>query len=867
MDGSGSWWHNEEALGDGSQSESGAEEIEMASWAMTEEDAAAMPGLDQQEGGADEMASWAMTEKDAAAIPGLDQQEGGAPQVPLPAKLAASAARDAAKPASTDRQAKKQRRHYGRSALSAEQVEELLLQDLPARPLVLDVMSMPQVQSGGWVFKETGRRTRPAKKNADKWRRGGGTSDAIDLPSAQEPRVRRRYGYVVPQREHGQRLRYHQYCRVSLSYADTERAKVEKGGSLLGVVEDTNTWLFHVLPEASQVPPAPPKLFPQPGAKQEKRIQQAPQLVPAAAAGARSRTTHVLGALHVDAQAAHPSDSDSRAILHLKSKGRAPGQTTDFVHFEEADAEVGGIYHSDNGLQIRSASGDFAEWHPALDPSELPFAEGSVVGIFGGSISSKTADADMVAVVSRRAMCVGSFPGKDKATLGDIVAYLGQVPVRVRGHVASGDVLVPSMVGDGVAMSSRAADNASKPHAVAIGVAMSAHVPMAGSQSEGTVNVLITPPSAQQQQQQRGEPVEPANDFANLQKRSAKNTLGRYRCLACLSIGIVLSVVFMHAISSMAPTEVHQSEEQSARDSDLPDAEQQPRAEADRNNCSTWSNGCEPHGECVAARCECQLGYGGASCEDSLCVLTASVLACSTSLNDSSCLPLGGSIRRREEGVCWPAFYQIGMLKPSTMSFKSPTSAAYDLMDEAHADFLGLYKRLDGWSCADMPVYKLDGAWNCSLTAPYGYAKKTNITNPSKCVIGTTVPSFLFMGQTNVSRSRYWAIGLGSASSNYTEPDCDSKLMVYTNSIFSSTPAAASPYLPYNNDPAYLPWGKLDASPPCYSNPSARGCDRGWQECMDGVMHSRDDGLTGCQVPWDGFVLWHNVATLAVRPR
>jgi hypothetical protein len=112
-----------------------------------------------------------------------------------------------------------------------------------------------------------------------------------------------------------------------------------------------------------------------------------------------------------------------------------------------------------------------------------------------------------------RALCVGSFPGKDKGAQGDIIAYLGQVPVRVRGRVASGDILVPSTRHDGtaVAQESRAM--------LVIGLAISGNVPSECESDNGNtkgsgivdmVDVMITPPSAQpqrdhkhQQQQQQ----------------------------------------------------------------------------------------------------------------------------------------------------------------------------------------------------------------------------------------------------------------------------------------------------------------------------------------------------------------------------
>jgi hypothetical protein len=146
-------------------------------------------------------------------------------------------------------QSKKQRRNYGGYALSADQVEALMDQDHKARPSILDSVGMAQAECGGWIFAEKGKSTRLPDPRADKWRRGGGAGGATDLPYSQTPRVRRRYGYVIPVGA-GPRLRYHQYCRLISGKEDGEQSdKCNK------VVEDTQIWLYHVLPQNEPTPP------------------------------------------------------------------------------------------------------------------------------------------------------------------------------------------------------------------------------------------------------------------------------------------------------------------------------------------------------------------------------------------------------------------------------------------------------------------------------------------------------------------------------------------------------------------------------------------------------------------------------------
>ena len=443
---------------------------------------------------------------------------------------------------SESQQAKKQRRNYVGVTLSLDQVEMLMARELEPRPLVLDAANTPQVEYGGWVFKETGKIKRKGDPRGDKWRRGGGVGGATDLPSSLEPRMRRRFGYVIPVKKGSPPLRYHQYCRL----LPTEKVQhgPGQGGGNMNVEEDSQTWLYHVLPESSP------------------RVETAPAAPIAKVASPRS--TQVLGTLRVDAETDRAATDGRDALLCLSAAGRPTGQTTNFVRFEEAGHELGGIYHSDHGLQLRSAAGDFAEWHRALDLAELPYTEGSVVGLFGGKISLKTVDADMVAVISRRALCVGSFPGPDKAVQGDIVAYLGRVPVRVRGQVASGDTLVPSARHDGTAIAWQRQDeaNAGKhDNSAIVGIAMSAHMPgenrSDGNDADiGLVDALITPPSAQQRRQPQGQQKlpqkvpDPALDFLAYQHRSAskRRAIFMRTCVAilvttCLALALKYGVL------------------------------------------------------------------------------------------------------------------------------------------------------------------------------------------------------------------------------------------------------------------------------------------------------------------------------------
>ena len=100
-----------------------------------------------------------------------------------------------------------------------------------------------------------------------------------------------------------------------------------------------------------------------------------------------------------------------------------------------------------------------AEWHRRA-PAEPRFEVGTVVGISGdGLLSRNTTHAAMVAVVSRQAAVEGSCPGpgEDRAAF-DSIAYVGRVPVAVRGRWRAGDRITPSGRNDGTAAAVAGAD-------------------------------------------------------------------------------------------------------------------------------------------------------------------------------------------------------------------------------------------------------------------------------------------------------------------------------------------------------------------------------------------------------------------------
>ena len=93
------------------------------------------------------------------------------------------------------------------------------------------------------------------------------------------------------------------------------------------------------------------------------------------------------------------------------------------------------------GVEYTSGNGDYAEWLERLDPSEYLTA-GDIVAVKGGKITKDLNGLEQIMVVSHRPIILGNVPEEGMEGLGNNVAFMGQVPVKVMGPVRSGDFIV-----------------------------------------------------------------------------------------------------------------------------------------------------------------------------------------------------------------------------------------------------------------------------------------------------------------------------------------------------------------------------------------------------------------------------------------
>ena len=101
------------------------------------------------------------------------------------------------------------------------------------------------------------------------------------------------------------------------------------------------------------------------------------------------------------------------------------------------------------GVTYESGSGDYAEWLEKVNSNET-FNYGDIVGVKGGKISKKSLNASKFMVVSKSPIVLGNMPVQGKESNYEKIAFMGQVPVKVRGKVEVGDYIIASNLNDGI---------------------------------------------------------------------------------------------------------------------------------------------------------------------------------------------------------------------------------------------------------------------------------------------------------------------------------------------------------------------------------------------------------------------------------
>lgn len=173
-------------------------------------------------------------------------------------------------------------------------------------------------------------------------------------------------------------------------------------------------------------------------------------------------------------------------VLRLRV-GRAYPLTTDkFIEFEygTTGADAGSITgNSSGGVTYNTSGSDFAEYLPLREPGEQVEA-GDIVGLFGGAVSRTTLETDRVRVISSAPALLGNTPPRDQIDRFRKVAFIGQVPVKVRGIVRAGDYVIPSGLNDGIGVAVAPEKLLPAQYSQIVGVA-------SGSSTEESVKLVV----------------------------------------------------------------------------------------------------------------------------------------------------------------------------------------------------------------------------------------------------------------------------------------------------------------------------------------------------------------------------------------
>ncbi|MFH1039437.1 MAG: hypothetical protein V1789_12305 [PVC group bacterium] len=146
------------------------------------------------------------------------------------------------------------------------------------------------------------------------------------------------------------------------------------------------------------------------------------------------------------------SDNSSAKLLSLRINKNHPGTSNEYIAFYQDTGSIGAITGDGaGGVCFTGSSCDFAEYLPRLMADE-DIGAGDLVGVQGGKITKDTSEVEQIKIVSTAPIVLGNSPGKEKEHLCEKVAFMGQVPARVRGKVQTGDYIVPSGLNDGIGM-------------------------------------------------------------------------------------------------------------------------------------------------------------------------------------------------------------------------------------------------------------------------------------------------------------------------------------------------------------------------------------------------------------------------------
>jgi hypothetical protein len=129
-----------------------------------------------------------------------------------------------------------------------------------------------------------------------------------------------------------------------------------------------------------------------------------------------------------------------------------PTEPADIIRIAADIAEITFVMTWDlthTGITYESGSGDYSEWLERENISEQ-MMPGDIVAVNGGKITKNTSLSEQFMAVSTSPIILGNMPEKGNEQSFEKVAFMGQIPINVRGIVNKGDYIIPSGLNDGI---------------------------------------------------------------------------------------------------------------------------------------------------------------------------------------------------------------------------------------------------------------------------------------------------------------------------------------------------------------------------------------------------------------------------------
>lgn len=120
------------------------------------------------------------------------------------------------------------------------------------------------------------------------------------------------------------------------------------------------------------------------------------------------------------------------------------------------------------GVEYASGHGDYAEWLERENPNET-ISAGDIVAVKGGRITKDLKGAEQIMAVSHKPIVLGNIPEAGKTEMGNNVAFMGQVPVKVVGAVTAGDYIVARSAISGYGIAIHPKDMTIEDHKLVVG--------------------------------------------------------------------------------------------------------------------------------------------------------------------------------------------------------------------------------------------------------------------------------------------------------------------------------------------------------------------------------------------------------------